>query len=284
MDKLPNFFLVGASKSGTTAICDALTSHPDICFSENKEPNFFSNFDSDLKEIPDEQLLEYKKLFRHHSSEKLIGEGSVKYLMSRNAAYWIRKYIPSAKILIVLRNPLKRIVSLYEMYVRVGVMKMSPEEAFSENSYLINQCMMSEKIEHYINTFSRDQVFIMIYEDFLSEPEQEFNSLCRFLGVAENLNPVIRVRNRGGIPRSKLLNFLRDRRLIEIVKKVLPLSEGIWFDNFVKRTFFKKLSLKSNQKKELEKIFYSDVSKVGNLIDRDLLQETLRPIFKPCYS
>ena len=137
MNKLPDFFIVGASKAGTTAICNSLASHPNICFSKKKEPNFFSEININLEEIPDDELLAYKKLFHIHSSMELSGEGSVNYLASHNAVYWIKKYIPSAKIIIILRNPIERIVSLYEMYSRLGKMKMTPEKAFTENSYLV---------------------------------------------------------------------------------------------------------------------------------------------------
>ena len=270
MNKLPDFFIVGASKAGTTAICNSLASHPNICFSEKKEPNFFSEFDTSLEGIPDDQFLAYKKLFHIHSSMELSGEGSVKYLTSYNAVYWIKKYIPSAKIIIILRNPIERIISLYEMYSRLDKMKMTPEKAFTEKSYLVKQCMMYESIMRWINAFSREQVFIMIFDDFRENPMQEFKKLCLFLGLEENMNSIVDIKNRGGVPKSKILGLLANRNLIQVAKKVLPKSKHTKIDNFIKRAFFRKISLTSNQKKELESIFYTDITKIGNLIDRDL--------------
>ena len=154
MNKLPDFFVVGAAKAGTTAICDIIATHPEICFSSVKEPNFFSTFEVTLQEISSDKLLEYQELFKCEDSEQLRGEGSVRYLNSDKALYWIHKYVPSAKIIIILRNPLERIVSLYEMYDRLGKMKLTYEEAFSENSYLVKQSILYKFIINYIKTFS----------------------------------------------------------------------------------------------------------------------------------
>lgn len=273
MIRLPNFFIVGASKAGTTAICDALASHPDICFSERKEPNFFSKFNVNLQEIPADQLMEYTKLFPIHSPKQLMGEGSVAYLTSHNAVYWIKKYNPAAKIVIVLRNPIQRIVSLYEMYCRLGMMKMSPEEAFSGNNYLVKQCLLYEDIKRYINAFFREQIFIMLFDDLTNNPMKELNNLYNFLGVEETVNSVLSLRNQGGLTKSKLLGFLTNQSLIKIAKDVLPKSKHAQVDNFIKSMFFKKTKLTSNQKEELENIFYYDVVKIGNLIDQDLVRK-----------
>lgn len=273
MDRLPDFFLVGASKAGTTAICDALANHPDICFSEKKEPNFFSDFDINLKEIPSDKLLKYQRLFRVQSPKQLLGEGSVKYLDSPNAAYWISKYIPSAKIMIILRNPIQRVVSLYEMYTRVGKMQMSPDQAFRVSSYLVKQCLIYDKIMLYIDTFSQDQVLLMIFDDFLKNQDQAFRRLCQFIGVEKVTGVNLKTRNKGGVPKSNFLNFMSNRNLVEIAKGIVPNSKHSQVDYFIKSMFFRKISLKPTQREELQRFFYDDVKKISTLFDRDLCQE-----------
>ena len=274
MDKLPDFFVIGASKAGTTAICDVLAAHPDICFSEKKEPNFFSEFDLNSKEIPSERFLEYKELFHVHSSKQLLGEGSVQYLQqSRKAAYWINNYIPSAKIVIILRNPIQRVVSLYEMYTRIGILKISFEEAFTEGSDIVKQCLIYENIMHYFDTFSRDQVLIVIFDDLLNNQDQVFSRIFQFIGVREAMSVPLQQRNQGKFPKLRFLRLLFSRTLVELGKKILPESKHSQVDNFIKNTFFKKIQLTSNQKEELKRVFYSDVSKIGHLIGRDICQE-----------
>lgn len=275
VNKLPNFFVVGASKAGTTAICDILATHPEICFSSIKEPNFFSSFDITLEEIPTHELSEYKQLFRCEASEKLMGEGSVGYLNSNQALHWINKYTPSAKIIIILRNPLERIISLYEMYDRLGKMKLTYQEAFSKDSYLVYQSILYKFVINYINTFSEKQVFIMIFDDFKKNPQQKMKTLYKFLGIEETFEAVIRSRNKGGVPKSKILNFLKFRPLIKIAKRVIPSSAHTSIDNFIKNKFFKKTTLTINKKKELANIFYPDVKAIGDLLNRDLCTEWL---------
>lgn len=275
--RFPDFFIVGASKTGTTAVCEALAKHPEICFSEVKEPNFFDSFDTSLKEIPSDKLSQYQSLFHVQSPMQQLGEGSVKYLDSLDANYWIRKYVPSAKIVIILRNPVQRIVSLYEMYTRIGIMKMGREEAFSVSSYLTRQCLLYQKILAYIDHFSREQVLIMVFDDFLKHEEQAFQKLCQFLGCQYTPEMTWSSRNKGGVPKSGVLSILSSRRLVEVAKRILPRSTHGQIDNFVKSTFFKKTSLDPIQKETLEQFFYEDVEKIGALIDRDLCAEWKLP-------
>ncbi len=271
--KYPDFFLVGASKAGTTTITDALANHPDICFSEVKEPNFFSEFDIDLEEIPRDELIQYTKLFKIQNYGQRIGEGSVKYLDSRNASYWISKYIPSAKILIFLRNPIERVVSLYEMYTRLGIIQMNSDEAFAPSSYVVKQCLLYEKILAYINNFPREHILIMVFDDFLMDKDRSFQDICQFIEVQKIPDMCLETRNKGGVPKSKLFDFMCNRNLIEIAKKILPSSVKFKTDYFIKSTFFKKVDLKPDQIKSLKQVFYEDVKKIGDLMDRNLCDE-----------
>ena len=272
MNRLPSFFVVGAPKAGTTSICETLANHPSVNFSQVKEPNFFLEFDKSLSEIPPQKMSEYEKLFDVNAPEKIRGEGSVRYLASENAVYWIKQYVPSAKIIIILRNPIDRIVSLYEMYNRLYDVNISKEEMIKEDHHLVKQCLMYDCIMSYIDSFSQDQVFIMIYDDFVKNPSNELNKLYKFLEIDEVNSISTNYRNKGGMPKSKFFNVFKNRQLIQTVKKFLPLSWHTPIDNFIKSIFFKKMSLTTEQKKKLANVFNSDVIKLSKLLDRDLCQ------------
>tara|TARA_S200000501_G_scaffold378801_1_gene443808 strand:- start:17220 stop:18182 length:963 start_codon:yes stop_codon:yes gene_type:complete len=152
-NKIPNLFLVGAPKSGTTAIYEFLNSHPDIFMSPIKEPHFFSkdikpeNFTPsyrlrhkfNLKKylnskdfnpmhiayLSNESLEDYLKLFENHRDQKLLGEASTGYLYSECAAKEIHKFNPNAKIIMCLRNPIDRAFSHWKMDYRAGRSKSS---------------------------------------------------------------------------------------------------------------------------------------------------------------
>src|SRR6185312_16840962 len=99
----PNFFIIGAPKCGTTALSEYLRRHPNIGFSEQKEPHYF-NDDFSSRHIY--SLDEYMKCFASNSADKVaIGEASVFYLSSRSAVRNILQHMPDAKFIVMLRDP-----------------------------------------------------------------------------------------------------------------------------------------------------------------------------------
>ena len=110
----PNLFIVGAPKSGTTALYEYLKVHPEIFMSAYKEPHYFG---SDLRGPRMEQFRgndrKYLSLFAAATNEKWVGEASIWYLYSQRAAQEIKAYDPNAAIIIMLRNPLEMGYSMF---------------------------------------------------------------------------------------------------------------------------------------------------------------------------
>src|SRR6185437_748377 len=106
-ERLPDFFVVGHSKSGTTALYEMLRNHPQIFMPEMKEPIFFA------PELPrqahryraPETLEESLALFAAAAPGQLVGEGSASYLRSPQAAERIAAARPDARIVAILREP-----------------------------------------------------------------------------------------------------------------------------------------------------------------------------------
>ena len=113
IENLPNFFIVGAAKSGTTSLAEYLKQHPEIFMSEFKEPHYF---------LPEGAMASnyygtwdnYMSLFKDVRNEKAIGEASTGYLYYPESARMIINRIPDAKIIISLRNPVEMAFSLYQ--------------------------------------------------------------------------------------------------------------------------------------------------------------------------
>ena len=147
---LPNFFIVGAGKAGTTSLYSYLRQHPQIYMSPVKEPSHFATeirveaFSEPLRrhnELQSRELAkvlndgeacqptgwivsdweEYVRLFRGVNGETAIGEASAAYLWSATAAANIRARIPHAKIIMILRDPAERAFSQYLHQVSVGL-------------------------------------------------------------------------------------------------------------------------------------------------------------------
>jgi Sulfotransferase family len=110
---LPNFFVVGAAKSGTTSIYRYLRQHPDVYMPIVKELHWFSRLEPNPRQgfhpITSEE--EYLSLFEGWRGERAIGEASPSYLWDPKAPERIQRSVPSAKILILLREPVDRAFS-----------------------------------------------------------------------------------------------------------------------------------------------------------------------------
>ena len=114
----PDFFIVGAPKGGTTAMNAYLGQHPEIFIAERKELHFFgTDLDFSSPRITQEQ---YLSCFSEVQNEKRVGETSVWYLYSKQAAVEIKKFCPSANIIIMLRNPVDMLYSQHSQFLYNG--------------------------------------------------------------------------------------------------------------------------------------------------------------------
>lgn len=226
---LPNFFLAGAPKAGTTALYRYLDQHPAIYMSPIKEPNFFAdeiriaNFADDFRRMAEARLPalreyltgpvsekfsggpietwdDYLKLFQRVKSEVAIGEASVSYLWSPSAPGNIHARFPDAKILVMLRNPVERAFSQYAHMLSFAASHISfadhMDAALCSTSTRMSELypflrfgLYSEQVARYLAVFDREQVRIHFYEDFCRAPLDVMQSIFRFLGVDPAFTP-----------------------------------------------------------------------------------------------
>ncbi len=107
-ERVPDFFIVGHPKSGTTALYQMLRAHPQIFMPSVKEPRFLAHdlraFAPSTPNQPD-TLADYLALFAPAGAEQLVGEASSSYLRSREAASAIAELSPGARIIAIFREP-----------------------------------------------------------------------------------------------------------------------------------------------------------------------------------
>jgi hypothetical protein len=199
MDKRkPHFFVVGAAKSGTTALWNYFQHHPGIFVTNNiaiKELGFYS----DEYGINDEQ--EYLDYFKKASQNQLIGEVCHAYLSSEKSAATIKKEIPEAKIIIILRNPISRAYSLYNWMVMHGYEKSQSFEialekeksienggfknyhGFKQNYLYTSSGLYYEQVKRYYDLFEKENILLLDYSDFRNDPINTLDQIQSFLGV-----------------------------------------------------------------------------------------------------
>jgi hypothetical protein len=219
---IPNFFIVGAARSGTTAMFRYLSRHPEVFMSHQKEPAFFG---SDLTKTPNEfAVLErqaYLDLFRKSAGFPVRGEGSVLYLFSKKAAQEIHEFNSAARILIILRNPIDMLHSYHGQMHWIGHEDIADfEEAYAAESdrrrgqrvpknalvpealYYSEIAMFAPQVERYLRTFPREQVHIVLYDDLAKSSEECYFSVLDFLGIRRVILDKYGIRNPYKAPRS----------------------------------------------------------------------------------
>ncbi|MEC9341081.1 MAG: sulfotransferase [Pseudomonadota bacterium] len=118
VDRLPNFFIVGAPKCGTTSLAGWLAQHPNILMSSAKEPHYYN---TDFGNRHTHSPAEYSRFFKHPPAVcDAVGEASVWYLYSHAAVPNILVDVPAAKFIVMLRNPVEMAPSLHEQQLVNG--------------------------------------------------------------------------------------------------------------------------------------------------------------------
>lgn len=198
---LPNFFIVGANKAGTTSLYRYLGQHPQVFFSRIKEPSYYA-FEKNLigprptkassviypqlvKTLPD-----YERLFDGVTSETAIGDASTTYLTYPETAATIKKHRPESRIIAVLRNNAERAYSQYSMYVEMGWEDRTFEEVIDDEircggrgELFVDIGFYHDRVKAYYDAFGRDAVKIYLYEDLQLRPRWLLRELFTFLGV-----------------------------------------------------------------------------------------------------
>jgi Sulfotransferase family len=223
-DRVPDFFIVGHHKCGTTALYEMLRRHPQIYMPDVKEPWFFAR-DLGLRFQPadplPETLEQYLTLFAAARPEQRVGEATPSYLLSRTAAANIAEVQPDARIIAILREPASFLRSLHLASVRnhaeteTDLRKAMALEGMRRRGKAIPRYAMRpqellysehvryvEQLRRYHAVFGHEQVLVVIYEDFRADNEATVRRVLRFLEVDDTApielteaNPTVGVRS-----------------------------------------------------------------------------------------
>ena len=224
--RVPDFFIVGHAKCGTTALYEMLRRHPQIFLPELKEPLYLA---TDLRArfqrrgagpLPTE-LADYLALFAGAGAGQRVGEASSSYLWSREAPGHIARLQPNARIIAILREPASFLRSLHLQLLQNHIESekdlgkaLALEPARREGRRIPRRSnrpqalLYSERVRYveqlrrYHALFAREQVLVLIYDDFRNENEATVARVLRFLDVDDSVpihaveaNPTVRMRS-----------------------------------------------------------------------------------------
>lgn len=244
--KIPNFLIVGAAKSGSTSLYHYLNQHPEVYMPINKEPNFMVS-DYQLKTSPEcpsfkldrKRMVfddrEYFQLFDDCMDEhKAIGEATVTYLYKPDEAIpKIKKYLGDPKIIIILRNPVKRAFSQYSYVCELGMENEIFQDAIEKESSrlrenwsstfaYVDQGRFYSQVKSYMEAFSN--VKLIILEEFVKDEQKYLKEIFQFLNIDDSFkNSFDEEHNVSGVPRFKFFHKLlvHDNPVKSVVKGLL---------------------------------------------------------------
>jgi hypothetical protein len=222
---IPDFFIVGHPKCGTTALYEMLRGHPQIHMPV-KEPWFFvpertRSSDGGAARSP-EELEEYLSLFEGAEPGQRIGEATPSYLRSRTAAREISEVAPDARIVAILREPASFLRSFHLQSVQAHVETETdfakalaleqprrrgesiPDDVSRPEDLLYSEHVRYvEQLRRYRDAFGAERVLVLIYDDFRADNEATVRDVLRFLEVDDSrpvalvqANPSVRLRSR----------------------------------------------------------------------------------------
>lgn len=237
MQKTPklDFLIIGAQKSGTTTLHEILRQHPQIMMPEGKEWPYFNQPEGDFEFF-------FKKLFGTYDPALSYGKATPQYLNDPTAAARIGKAFPEVKLIAILRNPVARTFSHYNMCIRrtiieddfetavdrwlepgnLGVARSLPHASESEAQCCVVWSEYSRMLERYNSFSQKNNILVLFLEDLERHPQAVFDQIATFLGLDTMIDSAV-VNQKFHVGGSK-----RKLRLPVWVKKIPGVKKLTW--------------------------------------------------------
>ena len=291
--KRPDLFIVGAFKSGTTAMYEYLRQHPQVHMSVPKEPMYFgADLTPRYRRMTEE---EYLALFKGAADSQRAGEASPWYLYSKDAPREILDFSPSAQAIVLLRNPVDVMYAQHSQLVfnrredladfaealaaeddrrrgeRIPADALRPEALYYRHSV-----RFADQLRHWFEVFGRDRMHVIVFDDLVSDPRAVYRGTLEFLGIdAEHevdltvYNPNKRARS-GAIQR---LIFAPPRPLRALFGKLRSLALAHRVRDALVNVNSRRAAraqMDADLRRALTLEFVPQVAELGALIGRDL--------------
>lgn len=208
IDRL-DFAIIGAQKSGTTALHYLLGKHPQISLGDQQEMHFFDD-ETVFSKPPD-----YDLLHRHYplvAASVVAGECTPSYLYWKPAAERMHQYHAGIKLIALLRNPVDRAFAHWNMQrfkgrepldfldaVAAESPRIAPPLSLQSRRFsYVDRGFYTEQLTRFLQFFPKEQLRIIKFEEWKNRPLDTINSIFQFLGL--KLLPAVRSRDRNVVP------------------------------------------------------------------------------------
>tara|TARA_B100000315_G_scaffold26617_1_gene22906 strand:+ start:2486 stop:3370 length:885 start_codon:yes stop_codon:yes gene_type:complete len=288
MDKvIPDFFIVGAPKCGTTSLSMYLSDHPGIIMSNPKEPHYFS---TDIENGRIANFNEYLACFSHIDPTLVFGEASTLYLYSKTAAENILAHNKDALFIVMLRNPVDIVFSFHQVALKFfGETITNLGTAWDLQIERINGkqiprgcpdpkllfygeiAKLGAQVKRLISSMNPEQIKFIFFEEFVNETNKVYNSILEFLKVKQNHMPDFAIHN--PTRRIKFSNITKTVNQIVGLKKAVGIKKQF---GFAKRIHSSNVGdsppnhMNQSLKTSLSNYFKEDIQLLSSLMKKDL--------------
>ena len=192
---LPDFFVIGAQKAGSTYLLECLNDHPQI-FMPPVEIAFFEDW-----LYAAERIGEFEKHFEPARPGQVVGVKRPNLLGCVECPERLHRHMPNLKIIAILRHPIDRAISGYFHYMKTGLLPIVPVEVgmrkILDGQYahlpraheVLEFGLYGKHIQHYEQYFPRDQIHIVLLEDIKQDAAAQLAALYEFLNVTTDFHP-----------------------------------------------------------------------------------------------
>jgi len=298
----PNFFIVGAPRCGSTTLSRCLQRHPQVCFSQPKEPHYFSqlNGKTSLENIRTDYLDRFFPPYQPH--HRAMGEGSVSYLYSEKAIRAILQFNPQAKFIVMVRNPMEMVYSYHSrlLYIleedQVDFHKSwDLQEARAQGRHLPRLCRdplmlqyaevgrFGKYVEKLYQLAGAEQCMVILFDDFKSQMLDVYKNVLTFIHVDYDGRTEFPHKQVSKTYKFHCLNRLLwhpPKRVEQAVRKLDTPTKGGKKRSIVSRVIstFRQFNvikkplppLEPQMRSILQESYSEDIDKLGQLLHRDL--------------
>ena len=297
---LPDFFIVGAAKSGTTSLHSYLNEHPEVFMPPRKETWFFSFVDNPPRFVSPNYLggtitriEDYVEYYSKASSNQILGDASPSYLYTHDTSIRSMKRIYEndeawrrLRFIILLRNPVERAWSQYWMFKRKSQEPLEFEDAIRPE--VIEERIRSNwnffydyigfgrynnQVKAYLDSFGAENVKVILFDELKGRTLGVCRDVFRFLGVGESVQPHIeQVYNMSGKPKSELFaRLLLSRNILKrMLSRIISRERRNKILRFFGRHFLERVEMSAQTRRKLIEIYSDDVVRLQDLIQKDL--------------
>jgi hypothetical protein len=283
MERWPNFFFVGAPRSGSTSLYYYLKQIPEIYMCPGKEPHYFHS--SKFRDMYGETIRDEKKyleLFQGVENEVAVGEATASYLEDPESPALIHQVVPHAKIIMILRDPIERAFSHYLVDVRLKLFKLSFHDiirmdfdSLKKNPYMqeiLEAGFYSQQVIRYLQFFGTDKVKILIFEEFIRDPKGKVEEILRFLDVNHNFHDFkVDAHNEFAVDRVPFAQDVINNMIIrKIAHCLMPASARLYVAEKILAKKIPKPKMAEEDRIFLQNLYRDDVQKLGDILGRQL--------------